>query len=73
MQYLTLVRRTNSRPSYSTVHCTENQIYVFPEKEMRGLSPKSYIHVSMSGLCIPRIGPHTVFGCSKLCGLILGI
>jgi hypothetical protein len=30
------------------VHCTENRIYVFPEKELRGLSPNSYIHVSVS-------------------------
>jgi hypothetical protein len=25
---------------------------------MCGLSPNSYIHVSVSNLCIPRIGPH---------------
>ncbi len=40
------------------VHCTENPIDVFPEKELRGLSPNSYIHVSVSDLNIPRIGPH---------------
>jgi hypothetical protein len=28
-------------------HCTENQIYVFPEKELLGLSPNSYIYLSM--------------------------
>jgi hypothetical protein len=28
-------------------HCTENSIYAFTEKELRGLSPNSYIHVSM--------------------------
>jgi hypothetical protein len=39
-------------------HCTENRIYVFPKKELRGLSPNSYIHVSVSDLYIPRIGPH---------------
>ncbi len=39
-------------------HCTENQIYVFPKTELRGLSPNSYIHVSVSDLYIPRIGPH---------------
>jgi hypothetical protein len=33
-------------------------IYVFPEKEWCGLSPNSYIHVSVSDLYIPRIGPH---------------
>jgi hypothetical protein len=36
----------------------ENPIYVFLEKELHGLSPKSYIHVSVSDLYIPRIGPH---------------
>ncbi len=41
-------------------HSTEIPIYVFPEKELRGLSPNSYIHVPVSDLytCIPRIGPH---------------
>jgi hypothetical protein len=39
-------------------HCNENPIYVFPEKELRGLSPKFHIHVSVSDLYIPRIGPH---------------
>jgi hypothetical protein len=41
-----------------TMHCTENQIYVFTEKELRGLSPNSYIHVSVNDLYISRIGPH---------------
>jgi hypothetical protein len=39
-------------------HSTENPIYVFPEKKLRGLSPNSYIHVPVSDLFIPRIGPH---------------
>ncbi len=26
-------------------HCNENPIYVFPEKELRGLSPNFQIHV----------------------------
>ncbi len=29
-----------------------------PKKELRGLSPNSYVHVSVSDLYIPRIGPH---------------
>jgi hypothetical protein len=29
---------------------------MFPEKELRGLSPNFHIHVSVSDLCIPRIG-----------------
>jgi hypothetical protein len=36
----------------------KNQIYVFPEKELRGLSPNSYIHLSVSDLYISRTGPH---------------
>jgi hypothetical protein len=40
--------------------CTlqQNPIYVFPEKELRGLSPDFHIHVSMHDLYIPGIGPH---------------
>ena len=39
-----------------TMHCTEIPIYVFPEMKLRGLVPKSYIHVSVSDLYIPKIG-----------------
>jgi hypothetical protein len=42
---------------YMVVHCNENPINVFPEKELRGLSPNVHIHVSMSELYTPRIGP----------------
>jgi hypothetical protein len=45
-------------------HCINNPIYVFPEKELRGLRPNSYIHVSV-------IGPQ--FGCSKIDRPILEI
>jgi hypothetical protein len=31
-----------------SVHCKQLWIYVFPEKELRGLSPKIHIHVSVS-------------------------
>jgi hypothetical protein len=41
-------------------HCKGNPIDVFPEKELRGLSPNFHIHVSVSDLYIPRIGPHIV-------------
>jgi hypothetical protein len=34
----------------------ENLKQIFPEKELRGFSPNSYIHVSVSDLYIPRIG-----------------
>ncbi len=40
------------------MHGTKNLIYVFPEKELRGLSPNSYNQVSVSDLYIPRISPH---------------
>jgi hypothetical protein len=41
-----------------SVHCNKNPIYVFSEKELRGLSPNFRIHVSVSDLYISRIGPH---------------
>jgi hypothetical protein len=37
-------------------HNTENSKQLFPEKELRGLSPNFHIHVSVSDLYIPRIG-----------------
>ncbi len=40
------------------MHCNENPIYVFLDKELRGLSPNFHIHVSVSDLYIPRIGRH---------------
>jgi hypothetical protein len=40
------------------LHYNENPIYVFPEKELLGLSPNFHTHVSESDLFIPRIGPH---------------
>jgi hypothetical protein len=47
------------------IHCNENPIYLFPGKELRGLSPNFHIHVSESDLDIlesdldiPRIGQH---------------
>ena len=33
-------------------------MYVFPEKELRGLSSNFHIHVSVRDLYIPRIDPH---------------
>jgi len=38
-------------------HCKKISIYVFPEKELRGLSPNLHIHVSASDLYITTIGP----------------
>jgi hypothetical protein len=37
-------------------HYTENSQQIFPEKELRGLNPNFYIHVSVSDLYIPTIG-----------------
>jgi hypothetical protein len=39
------------------MHCKEIWIYAFPEKELRGLSPNFHIHLSVSGLYIPTMGP----------------
>ncbi len=39
------------------IHCKEISIYVFPEKELRVLSPNFHIHVSVSDLYISTIGP----------------
>jgi hypothetical protein len=36
-------------------HCNEYLNYLFPAIKMRGLSPYSYIHVSVSDLHIPSI------------------
>jgi hypothetical protein len=41
-----------------SVHCNENPIYVFREKELRGLSPNFHIHVYVSNLYIPKIDSH---------------
>jgi hypothetical protein len=49
---------TNELSSNESIHCNENPIYVFPEKKLRGLRPHFHIHVSVSDLNIPRIGPH---------------
>ncbi len=46
-------------------YCNKNPIYVFPEKEFRGLSPNLHIHVSVSDLYIPRIGVH-ISSCSRI-------
>ena len=39
-------------------HCKGNPVYIFLFWELRGLSPSFYIHVSVSDLYSPRIGPH---------------
>jgi len=47
-----------SQSKLSCLICKENHIYVFLFWELRGLSPNFHIHVSVSDLFIPRIGPH---------------
>jgi hypothetical protein len=39
------------------MHCKENPIYALQVKKLRGLSPNFRIHISLSDLYIPRIGP----------------
>jgi hypothetical protein len=39
------------------IHCRENPIYVLPEKKLNGLRPNFHIHVCVSDLYIPAIGP----------------
>jgi hypothetical protein len=39
------------------VHCKQDLIYVFPEMKLCGLVPNFHIHVSVSDLYIPTIGP----------------
>jgi hypothetical protein len=45
-------------PELMQLHSNENSIYLFQEKELRGHCPNFHIHVPVSGLYIPRIGPH---------------
>ncbi len=40
-----------------TLHCIEDPIHVFPKMKLCGLSPHFHIHVSVSDLYIPSIGP----------------
>jgi hypothetical protein len=51
---------------------TENSKHIFPEKELRGHSPNSYIHVSVSDLHIPTRSV-CLFCCKKIGGPIVGI
>ncbi len=59
--------------SLHTISCnaTKNPIYVFLFWELRHLSPNFHIHVSVSDLCIPRIGPH--ISCGRIGRSILGV
>jgi hypothetical protein len=52
-------------------HCNGNPIFVFLFWELRGFRPNFHIHVSVSDLYIPRIGPH--ISCSRTARLVVGI
>jgi hypothetical protein len=39
------------------LHCKENSINVLPEKKLHGLWPNLHIHVFVSDLYFPAIGP----------------
>jgi hypothetical protein len=43
------------RKIFNNLHCKENPIYVFLFWELRALSPKFQIHVSVSDLYIPPV------------------
>jgi hypothetical protein len=43
--------------SVAVMHCKEDPNDVFPEMKLQGLVPNFHIHVSVSDLCIPMIGP----------------
>jgi hypothetical protein len=51
------VTQTKLQKQLFPLRCKEMAIYVFPEKELRGLSHNFHIHVSVSDLYIPTIGP----------------
>ncbi len=58
--------------SLAKMHFKGISIYVFPEKELRGLIPNFHIHVSVSDLYIPMISP-PIFSCSRIGRPIVGI
>ncbi len=56
----------------SLLHCKEISIYLFPEKELHGISPNFHIHVSVSDqqYIFPR--PVHLFSCSRIGRPIVG-
>ncbi len=59
----TLIRSQTLSPP---PHCNKNPIYVFLFRELRGLIPNFHIHVSVSDLYIPRIGPRIFLNLSQI-------
>ncbi len=54
-----------------TTHYKQDPIYVFPEMKLHSLVLNFHIHVSVSDLYIPMIGPH--ISCSRIDRPIVGI
>ncbi len=52
------------RDGMGTLHCKENWIYVYAEKELRGLSPNSTLMWLWAMYIFP--GSVNIFGCSKI-------
>jgi hypothetical protein len=55
------------------MHCKEISMYVFPEKELRGLSPNFHIHVPVSDLYILTICPHILLQQNRQTDRVKGI
>ncbi len=53
------------------MHCTKKFKQIFSERKLRGLVPNFCMHVSVSDLYIPPIGPPILLHC--VCGPIVGI
>jgi hypothetical protein len=51
-------------------HCTKKSKQLFPEMKLRGLVPNFHIHVSVSDLYIPTIGPPILL---RKYGTVVGI
>jgi hypothetical protein len=51
------MRTAQLEVGHNLLYCKEISIYVFLEKELRGLSPNFHIHVIVSDLYISTIGP----------------
>jgi hypothetical protein len=57
MTFIVIAGRSSLRACMELeVHCHENPIYVFPETELRVLSPNFHLYVSVSD--IPRKSQH---------------
>ncbi len=54
-------------------HCNENSNYVFPENELRGLSPNFHIHVSVGDLYTVFPGLVHTFSGSRIDRPIVGV